>query len=373
MAGVSQLELDALCSGPGDMEAPPSPQGSCLRRRRRGIPASSMSEEIASLKNAVLELSASPGLSQRELDKVGIHGGDFTSCKPKLDSLFTECGDMECPPSPQDSFLRKRRLKISVSAMSAEIAALVDAAHEQSDAHGIAQRELDKVGIDSGDFASCKQKLDSGFTEYREMECPPSPQDSLLRKRRLKISVSAMSGEIAALVDAAHGQSDAPGLAQRELDKVGVDGEEADQCSSPVSSGLLRIKRSRFPVGQGRAGAAAQAPKLFVETSLATAPTGSMGLGLSQQQLDLICSGNPERNSQCSGQDDATRYRSPGSKRRVRRVSHVDENQNCTKHDENMSPVRTSSKDLSYGSPKSPPSPCRGRSVNQPLSPVKLN
>jgi hypothetical protein len=329
-----------------------------------------MSEEISSLKNALLELSESVGLSQRELDKVGIQGDEG---KPKLDSLFTEYRDMECPPSPQDSLLRKRRLKISVNAMSAEIAALVDAAQEQSDAHGIAQRELDKVGIDSGDFASCKQKLDSAVTENREMERSPSPQDSFLRKRRLKISVKAMSAEIASLVDAAHEQSDAPGLAQRELDKVGVAGEEADQCSSPVSSALLRIKRSRLPVGQGYAGAAAQAAKLIVETSLATAPTGNLGSGLSQQQLDTICSGYPERNSVCTGQDDATRYRSPASKRRVRRVSHVDENQNCIKHDENMSPVRSSSKDLSYGSPNSPPSPCRGRSVNKPLSPVKLN
>lgn len=297
MAGVSQLELDALCSESGDLEAPPSPQGSCLRRRRRGVPASSMSDEIAFLKNAVPELSESPGLSQRELDKVGNHDGDFMSCKPKLDSLFTE---------------------------------------------------------------------------YRDMECPPSPQDSFLRKRRLKISVSAMSAEIAALVDAARGQSDAPGLAQRELDKVGVDAEEADQCGSPVSTGLLRIKRSRLR-GQGRPGAAAQAAKLFVETGLATAPTGSMGSGLSQQQLDSICSGYPGRLLRPPSPTDATRLRSPGSKRRVRRVSHADENQNCTKHDENISPVRTSSKDLSYESPSSPPSPCRARSKNQPLSPVKLN
>lgn len=298
MAGVTQLELDALCSESGDMEAPPSPQDSCLRRRRRGIPASAMSDEITSLENTVLELSEPPGLSQRELDKVGIDGGDYASYKQNPDSLFTEYKDMECPPSPQDSFLRKRRRKISVSAMSAEIAALVDAAYEQSDATGVSQRELDKVG---------------------------------------------------------------------------VDGEEAEQCSSPVSSGLLRIKRSRLSVGQGRAGAAARAVELICETSLPTAPTGSIGAGLSQQQLDSICSGYPERNSTCNGEPDATRYRSPGSKRRARRVSHVDENQNCAKHDENVSPVRTSSKDLSYGSPGSPLSPCRGRSGLAPLSPVKLN
>jgi len=301
MAAVTQLELDALCSESGDMVAPPSPQGSCLRRRRRGIPASAMSDEIA---------------------------------------------------------------------------ALEDAGFERSEPRGLSQRELDKVGIDSGDYASCKQKLDSLFTEYKDMECPPSPQDSFLRKRRLKISVNAMSAEIAALVDAAHEQFDAPGVAQRELDKVGVDGEEAEQCSSPVSSGLLRIKRSRLAVRQGRAGAAARAAELLYETSLPTAPTGSMGPGLSQQQLDSICSGYPERISTCNGEADATRYRSPRSpvgKRRARRVSHVDENQNCAKHDENLSPIRTSSKDLSYGSPGSPQSPCRARSGFAPLSPVKLN
>lgn len=297
MAGVTQLELDFLCSESNDMESPPSPQGSCLRRRRR-IPVSAMRDEIAALENASHEAFGSPGLSQLALDRMGVGSGDRASPELKLNSSRTECMDMECPPSPQDSFLRKRRRKISVSAMSAEIAALVDAADVQSDALGIAQRELDKVAV------------------Y---------------------------------------------------------GEEAEQCSSPVSSGLLRIKRSRLSVGHGRAGAAARAAELLCETSPASGVTVGTGSGLSQQQLDTLCSGYPERSSNFNDEAEATCFRSPGSKRRARRVSHVDENQTCIKHDENASPVRTSSKDLSYRSPGSPPSPCRSRSGLAPLSPVKLN
>eukprot|EP00930_Biecheleria_cincta_P057060 TRINITY_DN43062_c0_g1_i1.p1 TRINITY_DN43062_c0_g1~~TRINITY_DN43062_c0_g1_i1.p1 ORF type:complete len:299 (-),score=55.77 TRINITY_DN43062_c0_g1_i1:318-1214(-) len=293
--------------------------------------------------------------------------------QPVLDALCSKSDDMAPPPSPQDSCLRRRRRGIPATAMSDEIAALEDTAFELFESPGLSQRELDEVGTDGGDCASPKLRPSSLFTEHKDVECPPSPQDSFLRKRRRRISVSAMSAEIAALADAAHEQSKAPGVAQRELDNVAVDGQDAEHCSSPVSSGLLRIKRSRLSVGQGRAGAAARAAELLRETSPATAPTGSMGSGLSQQQLDSICSGYPERNTTCNDEAEATHHRSPGSKRRARRVSHEDENQNCIKHDENASPVRISSKDLSYGSPGSPPSPCRGRAGLAPLSPVKLN
>eukprot|EP00930_Biecheleria_cincta_P057080 TRINITY_DN43077_c0_g1_i1.p1 TRINITY_DN43077_c0_g1~~TRINITY_DN43077_c0_g1_i1.p1 ORF type:complete len:284 (-),score=38.67 TRINITY_DN43077_c0_g1_i1:41-814(-) len=78
MAGLSQLELDALCVGAdAAADGASSPQGSLLRRRRRRVPLSAMAVEITALEDAENECSfGRPGLSQKELDELNVGGED---------------------------------------------------------------------------------------------------------------------------------------------------------------------------------------------------------------------------------------------------------------------------------------------------------
>eukprot|EP00442_Polarella_glacialis_P059180 CAMPEP_0115125832 /NCGR_PEP_ID=MMETSP0227-20121206/49306_1 /TAXON_ID=89957 /ORGANISM="Polarella glacialis, Strain CCMP 1383" /LENGTH=80 /DNA_ID=CAMNT_0002529337 /DNA_START=44 /DNA_END=282 /DNA_ORIENTATION=- len=70
------------------------------------------------------------GLSQLELDAL---------------CCSAPASDDECPPSPQDSCLKKRGRRVTLSAMTAEIAALEEACPEGLP--GISQKELDNLAV----------------------------------------------------------------------------------------------------------------------------------------------------------------------------------------------------------------------------------
>jgi len=184
---------------------------------------------------------------------------------------------------------------------------------------------------------------------------PPSPQDSCLSKRKRRVTLSAMTAEIAALEQAS---DERPGISQAELDELAVIGDA--RSSSPISSRLQQAKRSRLSVSQGQAGATARAAQfLGVQDS-----TGGLlpEPGLSQEELDAIAQQTfrPPAREVSTSQSPVRK----GSKRRVRKV----QLENAA--DENMA----KSKEVEMPSDM-PESPVRRtqRSLDNPLSPVKLN
>ncbi|CAE8655569.1 unnamed protein product, partial [Polarella glacialis] len=216
---------------------------------------------------------------------------------------------------------------------------------------------------------------------------PPSPQDSCLKRRRRRVTLSAMSAEISALEEAA--QEGVPGISQKDLDSLAVAEEGgALRSSSPIGSGLRKAKRSRLSVGDGPAGAAAKAAELFGTESMApfTPPARTSGLsqqesiaprtptkngGLSQQELDDL-------SSSCQAQT-APASRSPQSpavrSRRCSRLTVQADENSCNQLDENTSPSKPNKNCCAKMAPGSPMSPCRSsqRPRQLPLSPVRLN
>eukprot|EP00441_Pelagodinium_beii_P023608 CAMPEP_0197663648 /NCGR_PEP_ID=MMETSP1338-20131121/58160_1 /TAXON_ID=43686 ORGANISM="Pelagodinium beii, Strain RCC1491" /NCGR_SAMPLE_ID=MMETSP1338 /ASSEMBLY_ACC=CAM_ASM_000754 /LENGTH=196 /DNA_ID=CAMNT_0043242127 /DNA_START=65 /DNA_END=655 /DNA_ORIENTATION=+ len=182
----------------------------------------------------------------------------------------------------------------------------------------------------------------SGGTDD-EAEAPPSPQDSCLRKRRRRVTFSAMGAEIAALRDADVEETE--GLTQKELDGLGVSSNgDGDRSSSPIGSTLRRAKRTRLSVGDGSAGALAQASELLSQAEPA---------GLSQAELDALTSPTPpKRNTQAF---------SPARRRRVK--APTDENKN----------VKTLTDENGSKEPASPVHSLSPRKRLDPLSPVKIN
>jgi len=149
----------------------------------------------------------------------------------ELDALFNEAPDVEAPSSPQDSVMKKRRRRISVTAMGAEIAAL-EAQEDTCDVPGLSQAELDNLGIVSEEPSNRSS----------------SPISSGLCRRKRAQRIATLT----------------PGISQEELDMLGVQADEAgNRSSSPISSELCRRKRTRLSVGDGPSGAAARAAELF--------------------------------------------------------------------------------------------------------------
>jgi len=180
-------------------------------------------------------------------------------------------------------------------------------------------------------------ELDALCTEAPGGDCPPSPQDSLMKKRRRRISVTAMGAELAALVQDL-GQ-DGPGLSQTELDNMSMPaGDASARSGSPESSSLYRIKRKRLSVRDGEVGAVTRAAELC----------DTMGASSEAKQGENVLA------EQCSP-------------RRNRRGHGI-----FIKTDENSSPV-CSTKLMSEAGPGIPQSPCRGRALAFPLSPSELN
>eukprot|EP00931_Biecheleriopsis_adriatica_P063466 TRINITY_DN3843_c0_g1_i5.p1 TRINITY_DN3843_c0_g1~~TRINITY_DN3843_c0_g1_i5.p1 ORF type:complete len:228 (-),score=50.76 TRINITY_DN3843_c0_g1_i5:149-832(-) len=205
---------------------------------------------------------------------------------------------------------------------------------------------------------------------------PPSPQDSCLRKRRHRVSLSAMTAEMKVLAKESE-ESSANGISQAELDSLAVTSTCESRSSSPISSFLLQVKRSRpraesswtchRPAGAG--GAAARAAEIVT----ARVPTG----GLTQEELDAItCRAAQEDEEDCQGMRtplqtlsrEQSTSRSPARKGSKRRNRRLDEN-SCTPIDENQLKLQ---KDLG-DSPEAPGSPVRRAmrvKVKDPLSPL---
>jgi len=152
----------------------------------------------------------------------------------ELDALCNEASDVEnsqAPSSPQDSVMKKRRRRISVTAMGLEIAAL-ESQEDTSDVPGLSQAELDNLGI---------------VAEEPGNRSSSPISSALCRRKRAQRTITA-----------------APGISQEELDTLGVQAEQAgNRSSSPISSGLYGRKRTRLSVGDGPDGAAARAAELF--------------------------------------------------------------------------------------------------------------
>eukprot|EP00933_Yihiella_yeosuensis_P074655 TRINITY_DN83642_c0_g1_i1.p1 TRINITY_DN83642_c0_g1~~TRINITY_DN83642_c0_g1_i1.p1 ORF type:complete len:229 (+),score=56.34 TRINITY_DN83642_c0_g1_i1:123-809(+) len=226
---------------------------------------------------------------------------------------------------------------------------------------GLTQLELDELCCSDGERSDVEQ------------QAPASPQDTCLRKRRRRVTLSAMSAEIAALAeddDTTTTTTNNTGLSQNELDTLSAPAPDhepgtRDRSSSPISSGLQRAKRSRLSVSHGKAGAAASAAKTL-GFSLANTPEKkpSSGGGYSQAELDAIACPTAGR-QECES-------RSPvRSQRRRNRLAANENSPLALETDENkVSPGKDGSHLLNL-----PSSPCRSktRPLAAPLSPVKLN
>lgn len=185
----------------------------------------------------------------------------------------------------------------------------------------LSQLELDALCIEASD----------------DVESPPSPQDSCLKKRRRRVSLTAMGSEIAALEAAQASENVAgPGLSQEELDKICTTaGDASTRGSSPIASRLYAAKRKRLSVGDGEIGAATRAAEILESTGA--------DFELKQERSPCSPPENPRFNLS------------------------IETDENCS-IGENYSTL-CSGKDLSQAGPGSPTSPCR-RVRAVPFSPT---